>query len=91
MLIGRVPGLEVRRSSNGRNHTYRIRGPRRLTGSEQPLLVLDGSPMPMNMLNTLAPHNIIRVYVLRGAEASIYGARGFNGVIVVTTNRLEFE
>ncbi len=94
MLIGRVPGLEVRRLANG-GYTLRIRGPRTLRGSladEEPLLVLDGTPVPKGMLsaalNTLAPHNIARIDVLRDASStSIYGLRGANGVIVVTTKR----
>ena len=87
MLVGRVPGLEVRRSRNGLAHSYRIRGIRRLMGSEEPLLVLDGTPMPIAMLNSLSPRDIARVHVLRDTETSIYGIRGGNGVIVVTTKR----
>lgn len=94
MLIGRVPGLEVRRLPNG-SYTLRIRGPRTLRGSvadEEPLLVLDGTPLPKgslsSMLNSLAPHDIARIDVLRDASVtSIYGSRGANGVIVITTKR----
>jgi iron complex outermembrane receptor protein len=94
MLIGRVPGLEVRRLPNG-SYTLRIRGPRTLRGSvedEEPLLVLDGTPMPKGSLsatlNTLAPHDIARIDVLRDASATgVYGSRGANGVIVITTKR----
>lgn len=83
MLIGRVAGLEVRRSERG--HAYRIRGPRRLMGSEEPLLVLDGSPMQITFLNSLNPRDILEVYVLR--DTAFYGSRGANGVLVVTTKR----
>jgi len=94
MLIGRVPGLEVRRLGNG-SYTLRIRGPRTLRGSvvdEEPLLVLDGTPIPKgslsSTLNVLVPHDIARIDVLRDASStSIYGLRGANGVIVVTTKR----
>lgn len=94
MLIGRVPGLEVVRLRNG-SYTLRIRGPRTLRGSvadEEPLLVLDGTPVPRGSLstalNTLAPHNIARIEVLRDASVtSVYGLRGANGVIVITTKR----
>lgn len=82
MLMGRVHGLEVRRSSNG-GHTFRVRGPRTLRGSEEPLLVLDGTPLPIGVLNTLSPHDIDRVHVLR--NAGIYGSRGYYGVVVVET------
>lgn len=94
MLIGRVPGLEVRRLPNG-SYTLRIRGPRTLRGSvadEEPLLVLDGTPVPKGWLsatlNTLAPHDIARIDILRDASVtSVYGSRGANGVIVITTKR----
>ena len=54
--------------------------------------MLDGTPVPKGMLsaalNTLAPHDIARIDVLRDASStSIYGLRGANGVIVVTTKR----
>ena len=83
MLMGRVVGLEVKRSGNG--HIYRIRGSRRLMGSEEPLLVLDGSPMSIALLNTLNPQDIVQVHILR--NATFYGSRGANGVLVVTTRR----
>jgi TonB-dependent SusC/RagA subfamily outer membrane receptor len=94
MLIGRVPGLEVRRLPNG-SYTLRIRGPRTLRGSaqdEEPLLVVDGTPVPQGslsaMLNSIAPHDVARIDVLRDASAtSVYGLRGGNGVIVITTKR----
>ena len=94
MLIGRVPGLEVLRLPNG-SYSLRIRGPRTLRGSvadEEPLLVLDGTPLPRGSLsaalNTLSPHDIARIDVLRDVSAtSIYGSRGANGVIVITTKR----
>ena len=94
MLIGRVPGLEVRRLANG-SYSLRIRGPRTLKGSvadEAPLLVLDGTPVPKGSLSAaldaLAPHDIARIEVLRDASATnIYGSRGANGVIVITTKR----
>ncbi len=92
MLIGRVPGLEVRRLPNG-SYSLRIRGPRTLRGSvedEEPLLVVDGTPVPKgwlsSMLNTLSPHNIARIEILRDASVtSIYGLRGANGVVLITT------
>ena len=83
MLMGRVAGLEVRRTSRG--HVYRIRGPRSLMGSQEPLLVLDGSPMPIGLLNTLNPRDIAQVYILR--DVAFYGSRGVNGVLIVTTKR----
>jgi TonB-dependent SusC/RagA subfamily outer membrane receptor len=54
-------------------------------GSEEPLLVLDGSPMQITFLNSLNPRDILEVYVLR--DTAFYGSRGANGVLVVTTKR----
>jgi TonB-dependent SusC/RagA subfamily outer membrane receptor len=94
MLMGRVPGLEVRRLGNG-SYTLRIRGPRTLRGSvadEEPLLVLDGTPIPQgslsSVLSAVPPRDVARVDVLRdAASTSIYGLRGANGVVVITTKR----
>ena len=91
MLMGRVPGLEVRRGPNG-NYTLRIRGPSSLRGNEEPLLVLDGTPVQVgsigSALASLNPRDIARIDVLRDAsQTAIYGLRGANGVIVITTKR----
>lgn len=94
MLMGRVPGLEVTRRSDGR-YSLRIRGPRTLRGSgsnEEPLLVVDGTPVPDGSttaaLNAIAPRDVASVRVLRDASStSIYGMRGANGVVVITTKK----
>jgi TonB-dependent SusC/RagA subfamily outer membrane receptor len=91
MLIGRFPGLEVVRLANG-NYTLRIRGPSSFASNEEPLLVIDGTPIPAgqlgNALAGLAPQDIAQIDVLKDAgAAAIYGIRGGNGVVVITTNR----
>lgn len=90
MLIGRFPGLEVVRLSNGRS-TLRIRGPASFQSGEEPLLVIDGTPVSVgqigNALDGLSPHDIERIDVLKDPQAAaIYGIRGGNGVVVITTN-----
>jgi TonB-dependent SusC/RagA subfamily outer membrane receptor len=93
MLRG-VPGLEVTRLPNG-NYQLRIRGPRSIRGNpgdDNPLLVIDGIPIPNesigSMLADLAPRDVARIEVLKDASAtSMYGSRGANGVIVITTKR----
>ena len=52
-------------------------------GIEEPLLVLDGSPMQILYLNTVRPQEVHQVYILR--DTALYGSRGANGVLVVTT------
>lgn len=94
MLFGRVPGLEVRRLPNG-DYTLRVRGPGTLIGSgvdEEPLLVVDGTPVPKgsmsSMLSALQPRDVERIDVLKDASSTaVYGVRGANGVIVITTRR----
>jgi len=65
----------------------RIRGARSLNASNDPLVVLDGIPFP-GYLNDISPSEIKSIDILKDASATaIYGSRGANGVIVVTTKR----
>jgi TonB-dependent SusC/RagA subfamily outer membrane receptor len=96
MLMGRVPGMEVRRLSTG-NYTIRIRGAHDLGGSgrssaDEPLLVVDGAAYPSgdlgDVLASLTPRDVALIEVLRDAAATgAYGSRGANGVIRITTKR----
>lgn len=94
MLMGRVPGMEVRRLSTG-NYTIRIRGAHDLFGTssaDEPLLVVDGAAYPSgdlgDVLASLAPRDVALIEVLRDAAATgAYGSRGANGVIRITTKR----
>lgn len=94
LLQGRVPGLEVRRLPDG-NYTLRIRGQHGIRGNpgdDEPLLVIDGSLMPPGSLGSalaaIAPRDVARIDVLKDVAATgFYGARGANGVIVITTKR----
>lgn len=94
MLIGRVPGLQVFPAGNG-NYTLSIRGRHGLRGNpvdDEPLLVIDGVPAPQGSVATtlggIAPRDVARIDVLKDASATgLYGARGGNGVIVITTKR----
>lgn len=89
-LGGRVAGLTV--SSNdgqpGSNNNMVIRGIGSITGSTAPLYVIDGFPMEESYSNTLSPGDIESITVLKDASAAaIYGSRGANGVIIITTKR----
>ena len=90
MLEGHVPGLVVIRLPNG-EVSLRIRGKRSLQGDNEPLLVIDDVPVGGSIgaaLAGLVPQDIARVDVLKDAgSTAIYGSRGANGVIMITTKR----
>jgi TonB-dependent SusC/RagA subfamily outer membrane receptor len=90
MLVGRFPGVEVFKTANG-GTSIRIRGARSVNSSDEPLFVLDGYPQHNGnaSLNDLDPHDIKAIEVLKGAAASVYGARGANGVILITTKKAQ--
>ncbi|WP_165963681.1 SusC/RagA family TonB-linked outer membrane protein [Hymenobacter radiodurans] len=88
-LQGRAAGVNISSSSNapGQSPVIRIRGNRSFAGSNDPLLVVDGIPFDGN-LNDLNPDDITSLEVLKDASSTaIYGARGANGVILITTKR----
>lgn len=89
-LQGRVAGVLVNSGSGqpGSNATVRIRGVSSITGAgAQPLYVVDGTPV-LGALNGLNPNDILSQTVLKDAQAAaLYGARGANGVIVITTRQ----
>ncbi len=88
-LQGRLPGVELSQTSTspGATMQIRVRGTRSLSAENNPLVVLDGIPFPGN-IGDLNPNDIKSIDVLKDASATaIYGSRGANGVILVTTNR----
>ncbi len=88
-LVGRIPGLDIISSGTGpgANSQLQLRGQRSFTASNEPLIILDGSPY-YGSLNDINPYDIESVDVLKDASSTaIYGARGANGVIIVTTKR----
>lgn len=86
-MQGRAAGVQVVSSgSPGSNVTLRVRGTGTINNSD-PLLVIDGVPTDIP-LNTLNQDNIASIEVLKDASASaIYGARGANGVVLITTKQ----
>lgn len=89
-LQGKVSGLNVTGVSSGINEEVKItmRGIRSLTGSNDPLLVIDGVPTTLNYLSSINPNDIENVSVLKGSSsAAIYGPDARNGVIIVTTRK----
>ena len=90
MIDGRFPGVEVKRLAAG-GISIRIRGARSINNSNEPLFVIDGVPR-MNadggVLADLHPNDIKSIQVLKDAGAtSVYGSRGANGVIMITTKK----
>ncbi len=88
-LQGRVAGVEMSQTSSkpGAEMQIRIRGTRSLTASNDPLVVLDGIPFAGN-ISDINPNEIKSIDILKDASATaIYGSRGANGVLLVTTNR----
>lgn len=111
-IQGKLAGVNISQNSGkpGASNTVRVRGGTSLTGSNDPLYVIDGVPIsntpgvrqsnirgnntdffdqePTNPLMTLNPNDIESVTVLKDASATaIYGSRGANGVIVITTKK----
>ncbi|MBI1342216.1 MAG: SusC/RagA family TonB-linked outer membrane protein [Terrimonas sp.] len=90
-LQGRLPGVEISQTSTspGATMQIRIRGVRSLTASNDPLIVLDGIPFPGSIAD-INPNEIKSIDILKDASATaIYGSRGANGVVLITTNRGE--
>lgn len=91
-MKGQIAGVDVLQNGGrpGEAPTIRIRGRRSLTATNDPLFVIDGIPMTAGT-NTIADFNtsdIESVEVLKDAASqAIYGSRGSNGVILVTTKR----
>lgn len=87
-LQGKVAGVNVRKNNSqpGSEYTIDIRGVHSISFSSEPLVVIDG--VMGGKLSTLNPSDIETMDVLKDASATaIYGARGANGVIIVTTKK----
>ncbi len=88
-LQNRVAGVEMTQTSSkpGAGMQIRIRGVRSLSASNDPLIVLDGIPFA-GSINDIDPNSIKSLDILKDASATaIYGSRGANGVILITTIR----
>ena len=88
-LQGRLAGVEMSQTSTrpGATMQIRIRGIRSLSADNNPLIVLDGIPF-MGSLGDINPNDVKSVEVLKDASATaIYGSRGANGVILITTDK----
>jgi len=88
-LQGRVAGADII-SGNGEpgdDTSIQIRGARSISAANQPLIVVDGVPDAVSSLDDLNPSDIVSISVLKDVSSTaIYGSRGANGVILVTTD-----
>ncbi|HEY0039467.1 MAG TPA: TonB-dependent receptor [Flavisolibacter sp.] len=88
-LQGRLAGVDISQTSTrpGATMQIRIRGTRSLSADNNPLIILDGIPF-IGSLSEINPNDIKSIEVLKDASATaIYGSRGANGVILVTTEK----
>jgi len=102
-LQGKIPGLFIQQNSGapGREYTVLLRGQNSLANGNDPLYIIDGVPFtstPLSTfiasvgstspLNDINPNDIESIDVLKDADATaIYGSRGANGVILITTKK----
>ncbi|HYD51797.1 MAG TPA: SusC/RagA family TonB-linked outer membrane protein, partial [Gemmatimonadaceae bacterium] len=87
-MQGMLPGVDITRSNGSPNsgNSLLVRGTRSLTASNNPLIIIDG--VQFGSLSDLNPGDIESIEVLKdAASTAIYGSRGANGVILVTTKR----
>ncbi len=97
LLAGKIAGVSITPNSGepGANASIRIRGGTSVSASNDPLFVIDGVPLKndgyaggRNPLNFINPSDIESITVLKDASAAaIYGSRGANGVIIITTKK----
>lgn len=96
-LSARVPGVQITQNNAapGGNISVRIRGTNSINGSSEPLYIVDGIQISngggvndVSPLSTINPNDIESVEVLKDASATaIYGSRGANGVVLISTKR----
>ncbi len=89
-LTGKVSGLNITTVNSGvfEDAKINIRGIRSLTGNNQPMFVLDGAPIDLSYLSSIAPDDIQDITILKSAaSAALYGPDAVNGVIIITTKK----
>jgi TonB-dependent starch-binding outer membrane protein SusC len=88
LMLGKVSGLNIISGSGrpGQSSTIQIRGVKSISAGGSPLIVIDGVSYPHYNLTSLSSIDIESIDILKdAASASIYGARGANGIILITT------
>lgn len=85
LLVGHLPGVEVRRVPGGLS--VLIRGLSSFSTSNEALIIIDGVQTSGTVLAGVNPEDVQRVEVIKDGAAALYGLRGANGVLIVTTRR----
>jgi len=82
-MLREQPQLTI--TGSGSNATIRIRGNKSLLGDNEPLFVVDGTPVGTygSISTAIDVNSVASIRVLAGAQASIYGSRGANGVVLI--------
>ncbi|GIZ14365.1 SusC/RagA family TonB-linked outer membrane protein [Capnocytophaga catalasegens] len=89
-MVGKMPGVHISQGSGapGSNLQIRVRGIGTITAGSDPLYVVDGVPLGKEDLTVLNSNDIESIQVLKDASsAAIYGSRGSNGVVLITTKK----
>ncbi len=89
-MVGKLPGVQVSQITGapGAGLSIRVRGTGSITAGNEPLYVVDGFPLEESTLSNFNMGDIESISVLKDASStSIYGSRGSNGVVIITTKR----
>lgn len=88
-MVGKMAGVQVSQGwAPGGALAIKVRGVGTITAGSNPLYVIDGVPISSDNINTLNTNDIASIEVLKDASsAAIYGSRGSNGVVLITTKQ----
>lgn len=89
-MVGKMSGVQISQGSGapGQGLQIKVRGTGTITAGTSPLYVVDGVPLAEEQLNTFNMNDVESIEVLKDASSSaIYGSRGSNGVILITTKK----
>lgn len=90
-LQGKAAGVAVFNDNKpGASPSIRVRGSGSITASNEPLYVVDGFPLMDGNISDLNPSDIESMEILKDASSTaIYGSRGANGVVMITTKKVK--
>ncbi|PRX38994.1 SusC/RagA family TonB-linked outer membrane protein [Salegentibacter salegens] len=89
-IQGKVPGVQIQQTSGapGSTPSIKVRGFGSISAGSDPLIVVDGNMVSAQVFNLINPNEIESIDILKDASSTaIYGSRGSNGVVMVTTSR----